>query len=277
MLCTSAQILSDGDGLLKGIAVPVDAQIELVVSNSELSRPVFQDQRFAVVREPEIVLHVPHLFRLCGPAAVGGVALLFAFIALAARVMLQRVDAVKGVLGRWCLANILNERLNRLTPSLANVVTNAAIPAVIIVLAVIAAKQHLRPHGIFASSGKAVCFDASDAASASDRALALRAVNVSFQMIATNDSLCAADATAKPVTVIAYGISNPNNSDAAERLSRLVFERARATCTLRSSHSSYSSYGMWLEPASVDALRPARLILADSSARGEQSYMEIAA
>jgi hypothetical protein len=262
-------LITDDDCLLEGQSVAVDSQPEFQITNAELSRPVLQNQRLSFVGKPEIVFHVVSLLGLCRPAAICRLIFLSAFIALAAGVMAIGFDSVQRVLvARW-LPNVINEGVNGVAPSLAHVVPDCAIEAVVVVVLAVAAIKHLRPNRIDAALGNATSSSISASATASSPVA---------KILSKSDGRFAAVAIAIPRHPPPAIFRARNNNELTESLSSKVFKKVPPALTLGFSHDATfrNRVALWIEPASVCALRPARFILADVAAAGEAFSLGVA-
>jgi hypothetical protein len=78
------------------------------------------------------------------PTAVGGLLFLCAFVALPAGVAAVRVDAVESVQVAW-LPHVSDERLDRVSPALADEATDAAVVGEVWIALCVAAGNHALP------------------------------------------------------------------------------------------------------------------------------------
>lgn len=185
------------DCLVKREFVTIESVVEFQVVESKFASPVLEDQSFPIVCEPEIVFGIPNLNILGRPSAIKWLLLLLAFTALSASVAAECIYSVESVLAGRCLPHVGKERLEGISPSLAHVMSNTTVPAVVVVLDSIAPRQHLGPNGKLPQSRMSMPYMWSFA-----HALA---PSISIQMLIADRTIFAALLTAtEPVYVLAY-------------------------------------------------------------------------
>lgn len=226
------------------------------VTNTRRPRPILENQGLAVVRVVAVIGCVANLLFLSGPSAIGRRAGSDAMVASPASVASISVDAVDGVLGSWGRTHIVNESLNVVSPSIADVPAKPAVKGVIVGGFGVAANHHVGPNPVLSLAGKPMLLIGPTSAFGA---------GVSDEVVGAKASIHSAfNAANKPVPSTGTVHFRGQQQQRAYDIARLNITGAKASLLVSHDVTLPNRVALRLGPTGVSA--PARLVLFYDSA-----------
>lgn len=193
----------------------------------EVRRPVSQYESSAIMGNPDILLRISRLHGFRRPTTICGLLLLSALFAMSAGVTSVCINSVNRVVNGWSEAHVFQERFKRISPSLADVVTNGTVKSKVLAAFNVTTITHFTPNAVLACCRETV--------PVYSLARATRVLGP-FQKVCRTAFNIAAFAQAIPVGLSVRNLADRLNCQDAEDLLGQVLKRCFTLAKLRFSH-----------------------------------------